>query len=563
MNFMRTFLQASLPAWLILAILLFFSQGNLSGYIGLLFVLVLLYPGIWGALQLQQPTGGWSRRLSIYVFFGLALGMGITIILMVILIALHTLGLYRGEVEINNLVGKSLLFGVISSTTFLVMRGMIALAGVARLWGWRGCLVRGAGLMAILAAIGVGGYWWVTRPYVGHSSWTEPRIQKTTVLSDFDQGSDGWQAADPSVRLLVENSALHLAAVAPTLFYTVTWQVQSNASTSADGLRVRARSDASTTLEVEVQERGGSKFRSWVDLPGGDWKSQYLTDFLPSLDSLNENYRLEWEKVVRLTFYVYLENSGAGVWLDKIEAVTLDHSHEKPWLEAISEHFWIRYHASDQSALTDVQKSAEDPFDHITTFLGYRPGGRVPITIVSSHAELEQQVGGARPTWVHGTALPDSLAILTPLRFSPTFNGHRYEEVFKLVPHEFTHLLLAQIVGYPGFLEMPSWLNEGLAVYLAGQSWDEQALKDAAKQRKLPSLEELGKAFSSQEPAGASYSIARSITGFLIETYGADKIPLLLGALAKGRDFNSALQETIGIDRETLERQWREMLVNR
>lgn len=57
------------------------------------------------------------------------------------------------------------------------------------------------------------------------------------------------------------------------------------------------------------------------------------------------------------------------------------------------------------------------------------------------------------------------------------------------------------------------------------------------------------------------YIVAGSITAYLIETYGIDKVPLLLEALAKGGDFDTELGQVIGIDRDTLEQQWRELLV--
>ena len=262
-------------------------------------------------------------------------------------------------------------------------------------------------------------------------------------------------------------------------------------------------------------------------------------------------------------FQVYLETPGSGLWLDKIESVTLDPGGGKPWLEASSEHFWIRYRAADQSTLADVFKSAEAHYDQITGLLGYHPHGRVPITLVSTHAELEQRIGGRRPSWVYGAAIPDSLVMLTPLRYSPTFNGHRYADVFKLVPHELTHLILAQIVGYPGFREMPQWLNEGLAVYLAGQSGGEHAIIDAARAGKLPSLQELDKALTGQAPVGNSYDVAESLTGYLIERYGADKIPPLLKGLANGSDFDAALRQAVGIDGATLEQQWQELLASK
>ena len=391
-----------------------------------------------------------------------------------------------------------MVFGVIPGIAFAVLRGLIALPKAMREWGVRGCLWRGAGLVALLVVLGAGGYWLASRPYAGHASQTSPQVLETTTLTSFEQGAPGWKTTNPSVSLQAEDGALHVSAVAPTLFYTVTWQVQPGELPVADGFKVWARSASATTLTAEVEEAGGARYRSWADLTPGELKGVYLTDFIPSLETSNNDSQPDWGKVDHVTFYVYLETPGSGLWLDKIEAVTLDQRGVKPWLEASSQHFWLRYHATDQSTVPDVLKSAETRFDQITGVLGYYPQGRVPITLVSTHAELEQQAGGRRPTWVYGVALPDSLVMLTPLRFSPTFNGHRYEDLFKLVPHELTHLILAQIVGYPGFREMPQWLNEGLAVYLSGQSGDEHAIIEAAKTGKLPSFAQINKALAGQ-----------------------------------------------------------------
>jgi len=74
-------------------------------------------------------------------------------------------------------------------------------------------------------------------------------------------------------------------------------------------------------------------------------------------------------------------------------------------------------------------------------------------------------------------------------------------------------------------------------------------------------LEELDKALTGQAPISNSYDVAGSITGYLIETFGADKIPLMLGALAKGVDFDTVLQQSTGGDRILIVQQWRERLV--
>ncbi len=561
-SFVRTFFEAGLPAWLALAALMFLSRGNLKGNAGLLVLLAFLFPGVWGAIRLEPPPGNWPMRLGAYFLFCAAQGAGIAIVLLASLFTLNALGLYTNEIEIGNLVDRALLFGVIPGFAFGVVRGLMALPEAIRGWGTRGCLLRGAGLIGALVVLGVGGYWLESRPYAGHASQTRPVLLTTATLTGFEQGAVGWQTTNLSVNLQAENGMLLIIPVAPTLFYTVTWQVQPGVMPTADGLVVWANSSSATTLTAEVQETGGGRYRSWVDLTPGELKALYLTDFIPSLDTLDKNGKPDWGKVDLITFYVFQETPGAGLWLDKIGAVTVDQHSSQPWLEASNEHFWIRYHASDQNALPDVLKSAESRYNQITGVLGYHPYGRVPITLVSTHAELEQQAGGSRPTWVYGVAMPDGLVMLTPLRFSPTFNGHRYADVFKLVPHELTHLILAQIVGYPRFKEVPQWLNEGLAVYLSGQGGDQHAIIEAARAGKLPSLEELDKALTGQAPIGNSYDLAGSITGYMIDAFGVDKIPSLLEALAKGLDFDVALQRAIGINGATLEKQWQEMLVS-
>jgi len=61
--FGRTFLEASLPAWLILALLLAVEWGQMS----LLDLLAILFIPTWGALRLKRPGGSWLRRLGQYI----------------------------------------------------------------------------------------------------------------------------------------------------------------------------------------------------------------------------------------------------------------------------------------------------------------------------------------------------------------------------------------------------------------------------------------------------------------------------------------------------------------
>lgn len=553
-EFARAFWEAGLVTWTGLAVLMFVSRGNM----GLLGVAAILFPGVWGALRLQKPAGG-VRRLVCYLAFSLGQGVFSFAVVVGADFVLRFLGLQRGESEGE--LGVLLIIMLSPMAAFLVVRGSMALPSTLRRLSWRAVLLFGV-TAAALVVIGIGVYAWMSQPYAGHAAFSEPRVLSSSLLAGFDRIED-WRVSDPLVRLQSENGILHLdSASSPNLFYTMTWQIKPGTLSSADGLRLRAHSDAPLSFLVELEETGGAKYRTWVDLPSGDSKSLLVADFLPFLQIRDENGKLDWEAVGAITFYTLLDKAGPNLWLEQMEGVQLDHSTERAWSVTTSDHFWIRYHPSEQAVAADVQRAAESQFERVASGLGFRPHGLIPITIVSDHAELEQRQRAMKPAWAYANAFPDSLDILTPRLYSPFFNGHRYEDILKLVPHELVHVFNYQIVGYPGIRIMPTWLNEGLAIYFGGQESDEKALVQAAHQGALIPFKELDKPFREQSNPALSYAMAKSLTGFLIETYGGEKNRLLMGQLARGVDFNAALEFVCGIDQATFERHWREHLLN-
>ena len=54
MSIIRIFFEASLPAWLVLTGLMFFSRGKIEGNLSLLNLVALVFPGIWVALRLPN-----------------------------------------------------------------------------------------------------------------------------------------------------------------------------------------------------------------------------------------------------------------------------------------------------------------------------------------------------------------------------------------------------------------------------------------------------------------------------------------------------------------------------
>jgi hypothetical protein len=107
---------------------------------------------------------------------------------------------------------------------------------------------------------------------------------------------------------------------------------------------------------------------------------------------------------------------------------------------------------------------------------------------------------------------------------------------------------------------VPTWLNEGLAVYSEGEldPSSERQLEDAIRDDTLLTVRSLSSGFSEvADKAYLSYSQSYSITKFLIETHGQEKMTSLLVALRDGWTIDEALMQNYGFNVEGLEAAWR------
>ena len=119
------------------------------------------------------------------------------------------------------------------------------------------------------------------------------------------------------------------------------------------------------------------------------------------------------------------------------------------------------------------------------------------------------------------------------------------------------------LVGHLTFTclgNVPTWLNEGLAVYSEGElDPNSQAqLEDAIRDDTLLTVRSLSTGFSEvPDKAYLSYSQSYSIVKFLIETHGQAKMTALLTSLRDGLTVDEALIQTYGFNVEGLEDAWR------
>ena len=133
----------------------------------------------------------------------------------------------------------------------------------------------------------------------------------------------------------------------------------------------------------------------------------------------------------------------------------------------------------------------------------------------------------------------------------------------RAMTHELAHLVVHQMTLNP-YGGLPTWLDEGLAVYAEGvpEPVYIASLDKAIAEDSLISVRSLSSPFSAYaEEALLSYAQSYSLVEFLTGSYGAGKMLELLNTFKQGSGYDQALSEVYGFDMDVLNALWRNGLV--
>ncbi|MFC1903597.1 peptidase MA family metallohydrolase [Chloroflexota bacterium] len=129
----------------------------------------------------------------------------------------------------------------------------------------------------------------------------------------------------------------------------------------------------------------------------------------------------------------------------------------------------------------------------------------------------------------------------------------------RAIAHELTHLVIHQMVFNP-YNDLPTWLDEGLAMYTEGSLSPGFAglLEEAITKDELISVRSLSSPFSAYaEESALSYAQSYSLVEFLIRNYGQSKMLALLTTFREGSGYDEALVKVYGFDMDGLDSSWR------
>ena len=126
--------------------------------------------------------------------------------------------------------------------------------------------------------------------------------------------------------------------------------------------------------------------------------------------------------------------------------------------------------------------------------------------------------------------------------------------------HEMTHLLLDEAVDSP-LARVPSWLNEGLAMYFESSSpGREVGIARAVRDHRSMPLRAMGSVPGRPADVSLFYAQARSVVKHMMDVHGAERMAALLGAINRGSRIDEAVPQVYGMTLEELEQEWQTTL---
>lgn len=258
---------------------------------------------------------------------------------------------------------------------------------------------------------------------------------------------------------------------------------------------------------------------------------------------------------------------GATIWWrwrisDETGFETLTEQKNVTWLDA--KHDWqtvtsgllnLHWYSGDQTFAQDLLDAADIAIQRLQSDAGLQPDQSIHLYIYGNTDDMKDAIL-YEPSWTGGMAFPEFDIVIIGIAPSDIKWGR------DTIAHELTHVLVGHLT-FSCLGDVPTWLNEGLAVYAEGELdlSSQNQLNEAIRNDELLTVRSLSGGFS-EVPSRAylSYSQSYSIVKFLIETYSRDKMNSLLITLRDGTTIDDALLKIYGFDIDGLESAWRDSI---
>ncbi len=230
-------------------------------------------------------------------------------------------------------------------------------------------------------------------------------------------------------------------------------------------------------------------------------------------------------------------------WLDDIHN----------WQTISNDNLYLHWYQGDTDFAQALLDAGVESQARIERDIGAEQTKDVHLYIYGTTDELRDAIL-FEPGWTGGLAYSNSNIVLIGV------SERNLEWGLDTVAHELAHVIIGNSFD-SCYASVPTWLNEGLAVYAEGplNAGSANVLQDAIDDNNVYSVPALSEGFS-EHPGRAqvSYAQSYSLTAYLIETYGQEKMRQLLRQFDEGYRYEAALENTYGLTVAEFEAEWRE-----
>ena len=244
------------------------------------------------------------------------------------------------------------------------------------------------------------------------------------------------------------------------------------------------------------------------------------------------------------------DNQGQEIVTNRKETVWLDDRHA--WQTESGDGINLHWYEGGAGFGRELHQAAVTSLADLARVTGLRTNKPIDLYIYGNTQDMRDAVL-FEPGWTGGLAYSDHNIVIIGITPDELDWGKRTQA------HELTHVLVGQLT-FSCLSDIPTWLQEGLAVYGEGglDTPSQKQFDEALRGDTLLPVGSLSGGFSEDSSkADVSYAQSYSLVKFLIERHGRDTMLSFLRALRDGASVDEALQQVYGFDIEGFEDAWR------
>lgn len=233
---------------------------------------------------------------------------------------------------------------------------------------------------------------------------------------------------------------------------------------------------------------------------------------------------------------------------EKLVRARRENRTQSSFQQEATRHFTVKFEGHEEHDIArSIINLLEQAYGEIGQAFSVFP--KAPITVIL-YSERQFRDVTLSPNWSEG--LFDGKIRL------PVAGSHKDPTLLKkVIYHEYAHAVIYDISGGT----IPTWLNEGLALYLEGPStdrWKKRLIFHLRQGGRLIPLKNLHGSFMgfSDGPAKLAYSESNWATAFLINRYGLYRIKDILVRLSQGDRFEEAFESIFMTSYTQFEKNW-------